>query len=220
MKARHLPNADANTANQITRNVTTNANVRSGHILALGGLTRVDTTVEQLETPLLGKIPIIGWFFKDRTNTTNKNNLTVFISPTIIEPRVRGGVSTYTKNHVQLAKSYSREGMLFDNLRDPITRWFFKTQKDDAAADLDDFFAQDEFIAPTMFDVRKEDRVVASNDTGIAPVAEEGKTRVIAQPSTTKTEPQKTVVAEVAPQKDLKTIVADAQNPFTPAVKA
>ena len=111
----------------------------------------------------MAKIPIIGWFFKDRTNTTNKNNLTVFISPTIIQPRLRGGVGAYTKNHVQLAKSYSREGMLFDNLRDPITRWFFKTQKDDAETDIDDFLAQDEFIAPTIFDVRKEERVVAQN---------------------------------------------------------
>lgn len=218
----------ANTANKITRNVTTNANVRSGHILALGGLTRVDTIVEQLETPLLAKIPIIGWLFKDRTNTTNKSNLTVFISPTIIEPRIRGGVGNYTKNHVQLAKSYSREGMLFDNLQDPITRWFFKTQKDDAERDLDDFLAQDEFIAPTIFDTRAENRVIAEKVKGrvhsvkTAAMPEKKQTVVVAQPSKKIADaaplPQQatTVIAQPAAN-DLKSLVADIDNPFEKA---
>ena len=203
------PNA-ANTANQISRNVTTNANVRTGHILALGGLTRVDTTVEQLETPLLAKIPIIGWLFKDRTNTTNKNNLTVFISPTIIMPRLRGGVSAYTKNHVQLAKSYSREGMLFDNLRDPITRWFFRTQKDDAATDIDDFLAQDEFIAPTVFDSRSENKRSVARNEPKAPSAKPKQQTVVAQATMKMPEPKKT---DAAPA-DLKSIIADTENPF------
>jgi len=212
----NFTNADPNTANQITRNVTTNANVRSGHILALGGLTRVDTSIEQLETPLLGKIPIIGWWFKDRTNTTNKNNLTVFISPTVIEPRIRGGVGTYTQHHVQLAKSYSREGMLFDNLRDPITRWFFRTRTDDAATELDDFLAQDEFIAPTLFDVRKENTARASNDTTkkVGPSATPiQKTVVATQKVSAPLSDHKTTIASQPPA-DLKTMVASVDNPF------
>ena len=209
------PNA-ANTGNQISRNVTTNANVRSGNILALGGLTRVDTTVEQLETPLLGKIPIIGWFFKDRTNTTNKNNLTVFISPTIIMPRLRGGVGTYTKNHVQLAKSYSREGMLFDNLRDPITRWFFRTQREDAQVELDNFIAQDELIAPTIFDNKKEtNRSIANNNVAAKP----SNPTIVAQSKVPPAQKEKAVRKILADEdRDLKTIIADADNPFTTQV--
>lgn len=205
-------NTNANTANQFTRNVTTNANVKSGNILALGGLTRIDTTIEQQQTPLLGNIPIIGWFFKDRTNTINKNNLTVFISPTIVMPRSREGVSYYTKKHVQLAKNYSSDAMLFDNLRDPITRWYFKTQASDAQASLDDFIAQDEFIAPTLYDVRSEQRVMADNKN--TPQAAPTK---VAQ-NTKKTTPieKPTPVAHTASTKndELKTLVADAENPF------
>jgi general secretion pathway protein D len=222
------PNA-ANTANQITRNVTTNANVRSGGVLALGGLTRVDTTVEESETPFLSKIPIIGWLFKDRTNTINKNNLTVFISPTIVQPRLRGGVSNYTRRQVQLAKSYSREGALFDGLRDPITRWFFKTQRDDAETDLDDFLAQDEFIAPTIFDSRRERKIVVQgkekNDTPVAKIPAES-TIVIQKKSMPDIAPKSidsAVTVAAKPKSDLKTLVADAQNPFekiTPSAKA
>jgi general secretion pathway protein D len=216
--AASFTNADPSTANQVTRNVTTNANVRSGHILALGGLTRVDTTVEQQETPLLAKIPVFGWLFKDRTNTTNKNNLTVFISPTIIEPRLRGGVGTYTKNQVQLAKSYSREGMLFDNLRDPITRWFFKTQTDDAAIDLDDFIAQDEFIAPTLFDVQKESRSIARGAQKAAPTVNEKQAHIIAQPSSAVAPVENHAAPALTPvtkkPDDLKALIADVENPF------
>ena len=210
-------NADPNTANQVTRNVTTNANVRSGNILALGGLTRVDTTVEQQQTPLLGNIPIIGWFFKDRTNTTAKNNLTVFISPTIVMPRAREGVNYYTTKHVQLAKNYSADAMLFDNLRDPITRWFFKTQANDANASLDDFIAQDEFIAPTLFDVRSEDRVMADNQKGPAP--KEQPTRVAKnEVKASGLKPAPVTLAKNSAKgtqpNDLKTLVANAENPF------
>lgn len=219
-------NADPNTANQVTRNVTTNANVKSGNILALGGLTRVDTTVEQQQTPLLGSIPIIGWFFKDRTNTTNKNNLTVFISPTIVMPRSRDGVSYYTTKHVQLAKNYSSDAMLFDNLRDPITRWFFKTQANDAQASLDDFIAQDEFIAPTLFDIRSEQRVVADNKK--APERKDTTRLAKNEPQSVNSTPQQNTPAQAEPNKnvviaapssaknnnDLKTIVANAENPF------
>lgn len=150
--------SDASAGNRITRNVTTNANVRSGNVLVLGGLTRVDSSASQNETPLLGRLPLIGWLFKNRTAEIDKNNLTVFISPIIIEPRLRGGVSQYTKEYVQLAKSFSYEGMVFDNLRDPITRWFFKPQAQTAAAPLDEFVSQDEYDAPTIFDTRKEDK--------------------------------------------------------------
>lgn len=219
-------NTNPNTANQVTRNVTTNANVKSGNILALGGLTRVDTTVEQQQTPLLGSIPIIGWFFKNRTNTTNKNNLTVFISPTIVMPRSRDGVSYYTSKHVQLAKNYSSDAMLFDNLRDPITRWFFKTQATDAQASLDDFIAQDEFIAPTLYDVRSEQRVMADNKKAPAQknaqlAKNEPRTKVQVPQNTqpaTSTEQSKNVViaspSSVKSNKGLKDILANAENPF------
>ncbi len=127
-----------------TRNITTNANVNTGSILALGGLIRTADVNSARETPLLSKVPILGWFFKQRTGRTAKNNLTVFISPTIIEPRLRRGVGDYTKDYVNLAKNYAQEGTLFDSLKDPVTRWFFKTETD-VEEILTDFLAKDEF---------------------------------------------------------------------------
>ncbi|MFC1845703.1 hypothetical protein ACFLX2_01095 [Candidatus Dependentiae bacterium] len=131
---------DSNT--RIDRNVTTNANVKSGSILALGGLIKIDTSHGTNQTPLLGRIPLIGWLFKRKSGRTQKNNLTVFIRPTIIQPRLRGGLGSYTKDYIKVAKEYVNDGMLFDTLRDPITRWFFKTGVDAEAA-IDVFASED-----------------------------------------------------------------------------
>lgn len=131
---------------RINRTVNTIAVVPDKDILALGGLIRVATSDTLNETPILSKIPIIGYFFKNRSNDVAKTNLTVFISPTIIEPRLRSGVDEYTKQYINLSKSYAREGVLFDSLRDPITRWFFRTGAD-TDDELDDFVAKDEFKA-------------------------------------------------------------------------
>ena len=127
-----------------TRIVSTNANVASGSILALGGLirSRIDQSVN--EAPVLGKVPIIGWFFKRRAGNTSQNNLTVFIAPTVIQPRLRAGVGEYTKDYIKVAKNYTREGELFETLKDPITRWFFKTGMSGTEI-VDEFFAKDEF---------------------------------------------------------------------------
>lgn len=129
----------------ITRNVTTNAEVLDKHILALGGLIKVDTLQTAKETPILSKIPILGYFFKSRGTDIAKTNLTIFISPTIIQPRLRSGVSDYTKDYIRLAKEYANEGSLFDSLQDPITRYFFKTGNADSDYMIDEFLDKDEF---------------------------------------------------------------------------
>lgn len=110
---------------RITRKVKTNAIVNTGDILALGGLLRTNDADGLGETPVLSKIPIIGWLFKRRTKTNSRTNLTVFISPTIILPRSREGLSEYTKDYINITKNYAGQEGLFGSLKDPITRWFF-----------------------------------------------------------------------------------------------
>ncbi len=110
---------------RITRKVKTNAVVNTGDILALGGLLRTNESDSLGETPLLAKIPVIGWLFKRRSRTKERTNLTVFISPTIILPRSREGLSEYTKDYLAITKDYAGQEGLFGSLKDPITRWFF-----------------------------------------------------------------------------------------------
>lgn len=143
------------------RKLETNANIKSGGIFALGGLIRTTNTTSTQEVPILGKIPIIGWFFKRKRNDIRKNNLTVFISPTIVEPRLRSGINEYTQDYIDVAKDYSR-GNLFDSLKDPITRWFFKEEVN-AVTSLDEFAARDENLVARKKTIKDKELKKATN---------------------------------------------------------
>ncbi len=124
------------------REVITTANVNSGDILALGGLVRSDIEQSRNETPLLAKVPILGNFFKGQTGTLDKTSLTVFISPTIIEPRSRRGVEDTSKDYINIAEKYVKSGVLFEALKDPITRWFFNLAENPEEA-LNEYLKRD-----------------------------------------------------------------------------
>lgn len=134
---------DFGNGNRLTRKVITSAYVPSGYVLPLGGLLEFTTTSGRTQNPLLGRIPIIGYLFKNRNSTQQNTNLTVFICPKVIKPRLRAGMDQYTKDYVKLVKRYAQTGNLFDSLKDPITRWFFKSGPD-ASDVIDEFLLQDE----------------------------------------------------------------------------
>ncbi len=125
------------------RNVTTSATLRSGDMLAIGGLIRTNDADEVTETPILSKIPIIGWLFKRKGKLKRRTNLTVFIMPTIIESRLRGGIGDYTTDYLRITKHYAG-GNLFESLKDPITRWFFGAGRTLTDTFADNFVEQDE----------------------------------------------------------------------------
>ncbi len=115
------------TSNTITnREVHTNANISSGQMLVLGGLTKYSDIEEDAETPLLGKIPILRWFFSRSSLVRRKTNLTVFIIPTIIEPKNRAGINKFTRDTIEPSYAQIESGVMFDKLQDPVTYFFFK----------------------------------------------------------------------------------------------
>jgi general secretion pathway protein D len=128
-----------NANNRATRLVQTNANVGDGEVLALGGLITTNETITEFDTPLLSKIPLIGWLFKRREKVRNKTNLMIFISPRIIQPRIGGGADRFTENKLCLAENDLQEEANFEDLRDPITRWFFKPNVNFAHDSIDDY---------------------------------------------------------------------------------
>ncbi len=117
---------DAN--NRITRMVQTNANVGDGEILALGGLTKLTNNTSTRGVPVLSKIPLLGWFLKRKSKNIVKSNLLILIHPTIIQPYTPGGVNHFTAEKLNIARCDIDESLTLDNLRDPITRWFFQPE--------------------------------------------------------------------------------------------
>jgi len=68
-----------------TKSVTTQALVKNGDTLVIGGIYTTNTTEGTEGVPLLSKIPLLGWLFKTKTQTgPNVTELLVFITPTIV----------------------------------------------------------------------------------------------------------------------------------------
>jgi len=156
-----------NDGTRITRNIQTTANMNSGQILILGGLTRITTDESGTNTPFLSQIPLLGWLFKSRALNFQKTNLAVFISPTIINPKLRGGQTKYTADKVSGAYADLNSGQIFDSLRDPITRWFFRDARDSHKSILTHYIRD---AAPNKFipldepvDVIEEPEMIEAN---------------------------------------------------------
>ena len=68
-----------------TKTINTNALVKNGETLVLGGIYTTSTTEGEEGIPLLSRIPILGWLFKTKTQSgPNVKELLIFITPTIV----------------------------------------------------------------------------------------------------------------------------------------
>ena len=71
-----------------SRTADTKAIVGNGKTLIIGGLIS-DTIIKgETKVPVLGDIPFLGRVFKSTKNTHDKTELLIFVSPTIITPKV------------------------------------------------------------------------------------------------------------------------------------
>lgn len=67
-----------------SRTLVTKLMVRSGQTIVLGGLIDERTTDSIRKIPLLGDLPGIGYLFKSKVQTYNKNNLVIFMTVMLI----------------------------------------------------------------------------------------------------------------------------------------
>ena len=74
----------------ITQGLTTKISVKSGETFALGGLTTEEEDVTINGVPFFSRIPILNFFFKDESKTKKKQDLIIFITPTIINGDTKG----------------------------------------------------------------------------------------------------------------------------------
>jgi type IV pilus assembly protein PilQ len=79
-------NGQVNTANiYAIRRMETHVMIPSQHTLVLGGLINDTKSKGYIKVPLLGDAPFLGALFRKESKTRNKQNLMVFITPTIVE---------------------------------------------------------------------------------------------------------------------------------------
>jgi general secretion pathway protein D len=67
------------------RTVDTTVIVKDKQTLVIGGLIEENTTDNATKVPVLGDIPLLGWLFRSTTETTQKTNLYIFLTPRVIK---------------------------------------------------------------------------------------------------------------------------------------
>ncbi|MFH1223661.1 MAG: type II secretion system secretin GspD [Pseudomonadota bacterium] len=90
-----------------SRYIKTSIVVRDNDTVVLGGLYRDDLQSTYNKVPILGDIPIIGWFFKGKTTRSVKTNLLVFITPHIV--RNYEAHSELTKKAIGSRKGFMKQ---------------------------------------------------------------------------------------------------------------
>jgi general secretion pathway protein D len=67
------------------RSAETHVMVRSNQTIVIGGLMQEVETESESKVPILGDIPLIGFFFRNKAKTKRKTNLLIFLTPHVID---------------------------------------------------------------------------------------------------------------------------------------
>jgi general secretion pathway protein D len=93
------------------RTITTKVLVDNGGLIVLGGLLSDGLTEGENRVPILGSIPIIGQLFKTRNSSKKKQELMVFIHPTVLNDSEAIAIETNGKyNALRDAQMNYRKG--------------------------------------------------------------------------------------------------------------
>ncbi len=68
-----------------TRAVTTQVLVNNGDTVVLGGIYEQDSTKATNKVPFLGDLPLVGRLFRHTSQTNNKSELLIFVTPKILK---------------------------------------------------------------------------------------------------------------------------------------
>ena len=76
-------NAPPATIRQLTSK--TRVHVPSNYFLVMSGMLQTNTTVKATKFPILGSLPIIGFFFQNTQDTVSQRNVILYLRPKIID---------------------------------------------------------------------------------------------------------------------------------------
>ena len=87
------------------RTVDTTVIVEDDQTVVIGGLIDDTSTDNENKVPGLGDVPLLGWLFKNQSETNSKTNLFIFITPRVI------------KNPQEAARIYQRKQEEFNSIK-------------------------------------------------------------------------------------------------------
>lgn len=190
--------ANPDNAVRTDRKIKTKTIVSNKEVIALGGL--IQNTIEDSGTkvPILGDIPILGWLFKNKQKSDNKENLLILISSRILEPDAYDAVTAFTNTHISdYTNTVNEMAPISMNRRDPVDRLFF-------ASDTLNERATDEFIYKGQREAAKKTKL--HTDT-VVPIAHN---QPLKSPANTSVQPpQHAIIANRQIRRSKRSLVDD-----------
>lgn len=97
-----------------TREAESEVNVRSGMTMAIGGLINSEDAKIVSKIPLLGDLPIIGRFFRHTSNTRDKREVIILITPTLVADDTPAPMSQRMKESYEAGERAARNRELVE----------------------------------------------------------------------------------------------------------
>lgn len=138
------------------KQIQTFASLADGEVLVLGGLMSDNISSTRVGFPILERIPVFGWFFKNKTRAQTKDSFVVFISVKLLDPvKSRKTMDTYTQAKIDDSQRYISlmEGLDGDiGSKDPLNRAFFGSQSVYSQNEHNQYYAgkQNSAVAPQL----------------------------------------------------------------------
>jgi general secretion pathway protein D len=194
-----------------TKRIVTNTILANKQVLALGGLVRHVVNNDMNQVPILGDIPILGWFFKNKRKVQDKQNLLILVSARIVEPTNPKDLAIYNNKHIGEYHATLSQLQTASENRDPIHNLFFAPAIGDTEREIDDFIFKRKKGRGTTRRKRildREARLV---------VQKKQKTELVT-PAPTVVASAPTVTVAAPPQMPAKVAAATARKPTVPHI--
>ncbi|MBT4594911.1 hypothetical protein HOD08_03465 [bacterium] len=136
------------------KEIKTSAVVADGQVLVLGGFVKTKAVEGQYNAPVVSKIPVLGWLFKDKSRTNTKTYTFLFVSPTIVKPREKPGTELYTRMKLHRAADTIEESVETKWGKDIVQNFFFNPDKENYEHKVVDFATAR--YQPTTVDLKND----------------------------------------------------------------
>jgi type II secretory pathway component GspD/PulD (secretin) len=98
-----------------SRHIETQVLIPNANTLVMGGLVQDSPNAQYTKVPVLGDIPGLGWAFRSENKTLAKDNLLIFITPTIVkEADFRPASTDFLKSRANTMKSPMNPSTMWD----------------------------------------------------------------------------------------------------------
>lgn len=130
--------------NRVEREIRTAVILANNGVLALGGLVGNTFVERESKVPILGEIPLLGWFFKNKAESKIKTSILILISPEIIPVESNDIANKITAIKIKDSEETMQANDSRYTRMDPIHRWFFNDAVNEGVEEIENYIAKEE----------------------------------------------------------------------------